>query len=166
MTNSTTKKKNFRLPKKRIQKILVPLDGSKFSIHALNYAINLAKFTNSHIVGIFVISSDVSSIPLENIFNPLSEIEPKGYKAKMTKQGQKILEQGEKRCLQNRVKFTKVILYGNPGYVIVEYAKNRKNNICLIIMGSRGQGHAEEVLLGSVSYNVVHKSKKPIMIIK
>ena len=166
MTNTTTKKNNFRLSKKKIQKILVPLDGSKFSICALNFAINMSKFTNSHIVGIFVISSDVSAVPLETIFNPLSELEPKGYKAKMTKQGQKILEQAETRCLQNSIKFTKVILYGNPGYGIVEYAKNRKNGIDLIIMGSKGHGHAEEILLGSVSYNVVHKSKKPVMIIK
>ena len=161
-----TRKNNFKLPKKKIQKILVPLDGSKFSIHALNYAINLAKFTGSKITVIFVISSDVSSVPLNDLFDPLSSIEPRGYKAKMTKQGEKILEQAENRCLQNNIKFTKNMSFGNPGNEIVHYAEDKKNNIGLIIMGSRGQGHAGEILLGSVSYSVVHKSKKPIMIIK
>jgi len=33
-------------------------------------------------------------------------------------------------------------------------------------MGSRGEGHAEEVSLVSVSYHVDHKSKTPIMIVK
>ena len=161
-----TRKKNFKLPKKRIQKILVPLDGSKFSIYALNYAINLAKFTGSKITGIFVIPADVSPISLDELFDPLSSIEPKGYKAKMTKQGQKILEQAENRCLQNKISFTRNILFGNPGNGIIRFAETKKNNIGLIIMGSRGQGHAGEILLGSVSYNVVHKSKKPVMIIK
>ncbi|EIJ67002.1 hypothetical protein BD31_I1437, partial [Candidatus Nitrosopumilus salaria BD31] len=64
----TTKKNNFKLPKKRIPKILVPLDDSKCSIHALNSAINLAKFTDSKIVGIFVIPSDVSPLPLDDLF--------------------------------------------------------------------------------------------------
>jgi hypothetical protein len=47
-----TKKNNFKRPKKRIQKILVPFDGFKFSIHASNYVINLAKFTDSQFVGV------------------------------------------------------------------------------------------------------------------
>jgi nucleotide-binding universal stress UspA family protein len=33
-------------------------------------------------------------------------------------------------------------------------------------MGSRGEGHAEEILLGGVSYHVIHRSKIPVMIVK
>lgn len=168
MTMTTTKmqKNDFKLQKKRIRNILVPLDGSKFSIHALNFAINLAKFTGSKIAGIFVISVDVSPVPLDEIFDPLSSIEPKDYKSKMTKKGRKILEQAENRCLQNKISFTKNLLFGNPGNDIVKFAEVKKNNIGLVIMGSRGHGHTNEILLGSVSYNVVHKSKKPVMIVK
>ena len=166
MTNTITRKNNFKLPKKKIQNILVPLDGSKFSIHALNFAINLAKFTGSKITGIFVILAHVSQIPLDEIFDPLSSIEPRDYRSKMTKKGLKILEQAENKCLQNKIHFTKKTLFGNPGNDIVKFAEIKKNNIGLVIMGSRGQGHAGEILLGSVSYNVVHKSKKPIMIVK
>ena len=110
----TTRKNNFKIQKKRIQNILVPLDGSKFSIHALNFAINLAKFTGSKITGIFVVSADVSPVPIDDILDPLSSIEPRGYRSKMTKQGQKILEHAENRCLQNKISFTKNILFGNP----------------------------------------------------
>lgn len=163
---TATKKNNFKLPTKRIQKILVPLDGSKCSIHALNGAINLAKFTGSKIVGIFVIPSHVSAIPLDELFDPLSRIEPLGYKAKMTKHGQKILEHAEQVCVQNDIKFTKNLMFGNPGNDIITFAENKKNNIGMIVIGSRGHGHAGEIFLGSVSYNVVHKSKKPVMVIK
>ncbi|MDH5462864.1 MAG: universal stress protein [Nitrosopumilus sp.] len=161
-----TKKNNLKLQKERIQKILVPLDGFKFSIRALNYATNLAKFTDSKIVGIFVIPKDVSPLPLDDLFDPLYSIKPLGYKAKLTRHGEKILNHAEQTCVQNNVKFAKNILFGNPGNEIVAFAENKKNGIGMIVMGSRGHGRANEVLLGSVSYTVVHKSKKPVMIIK
>ena len=160
------KKRNLRLSKKKIKNILVPLDGSKFSIHALAYAINLAKFTDSKIVGVFVIPSDVSPLPLDDLFDPLYSIKPLGYKVKLTKYGEKILGHAAQMCAQNNVGFTKNILSGNPGNGIVAFAENKKNGIGVIIMGSRGQGRADEILLGSVSYTVVHESKKPVMIIK
>lgn len=121
-----SKQKNLRLPKKRIQKILVPLDGSKFSNHALDYAINLAKYTGSKIIGLFVISSDVSTMPLEEIFDPLSKIKPIGYETKMTKQAEKILCRAENICTQNKIEFITKILVGNPGHDIVKYAEDKK----------------------------------------
>jgi len=163
---TASKKNNFKLPKERIEKILVPFDGFKFSVHALNYAVNLAKFTGSKIIGVFVIPSDVSSLPLDDLFDPLYSIKPMGYKAKLTRHGEKLLDHAQQICMQNNVKFAKNILFGNPGNDIVAFAENKKNGIGMIVMGSRGHGHANEVLLGSVSYTVVHKSKKPVMIIK
>ena len=160
------KKANYKLPKKRLQKILVPLDGSKFSIRSLNYAINLAKFTNSKIIGVFVVSSDDTPAPIDDLLNPLSSISTQGYETKMIKQGQKTLENAEKRCKQNKVDFSKKILFGNPGNQIIKYAEDKKTGVELIIMGSHGHGHAGEILLGSISYKVVHKSKKPVTIIK
>jgi len=160
------KRNNFKLSKERIQRILIPIDGSKYSARALNRGINLAKFTGSKIVGIFVIPSHVSAVPLDELFDPLSRIMPLGYKTKMTKHGQKILEHAEHVCLQNDVEFTKYLVFGNPGNAIVSFAENKKNGIGMIVIGSRGHGHAGEILLGSVSYNVVHKSKKPVMIVK
>lgn len=160
------RKNNFKPQKKKIHSILVPLDGSKFSIHALTYAINLAKFTGSKIVGIFVVSEDESPSPMDDLINPLSSINAVGYETKMTKYAHKILEQSENRCQQNKIKFLKNISRGNPKHVIVKYSESPKNDIGLIVMGSKGHGHVEEMLLGSVSYYVVHKSKKPVMIVK
>ena len=145
---------------------MAPLDGSKFSIHALNFAINLAKFTGSKITGIFVISVGVSPVPLDQIFDPLSSIEPKDHKSKMTKKGRRILEQAEKRCMQNKIIFAKNVMFGNPGNNVIRFAEIKKNDVGLVIMGSRGQWHAGGILLERVSCNVVHKSKKSVMIVK
>lgn len=50
--------------------------------------------------------------------------------------------QKKKIRAQNNVEFTKNILFGNPGNSIVTFAENKKNGIEIIVMGSRGYGHA------------------------
>jgi len=51
--------------------------------------------------------------------------------------------------------------YGNRIVYIAE-----KKNFDLIVIGSRGRGAAKEIFLGSVSNYVLHKSKKPVLIVK
>ena len=157
---------NFRIAKTKIRKVLVPLDGSKNSIRALSFAINLSKFTKSKIAILHVLPTDVSSLSIVELMKPLSSIQTRGYEAKLVKHGERIIETAIKRCKQNRIGSSSKIIKGNPGYDTIKYAHNKKNSIDLIIMGSRGEGHAEEILLGSVSYHVVHKSKVPVMIVK
>ncbi len=158
--------KNFRLPKTKIRKILVPIDGSKPSFRALDIAINLAKFTKSKIIALHVLPTDVSSLSIIELMKPLSSIQSIGYEEKLKKRGQKIIDTASIRCKHNKINFTSKIVKGNPGYDTIKFAHNKKNSVDLIIMGSRGEGHAEEILLGSVSYHVVHKSKIPVMIVK
>ena len=161
-----TTPKNYRLRKTKIRKILVPLDGSKNSFRALSTAINLAKFTKSKIFGLHVLPTDVSSLSIIELMKPLSSIQSLGYEEKLKKTGQKIIDLASVRCKQNRISFSSKIVKGNPSFDTIKFAHNKKNSIDLIIMGSRGEGHAEEILLGSVSYHVVHKSKIPVMIVK
>ena len=158
--------KNFRISKSKIRKILVPVDGSRTSIHALSYAINLAKFTKSKIVALHVLPTDISSLSIIEMMKPLSSIQSKGFEVKLGKHGEKIIESAGNLCKQNGIDFSSKIIKGNPGFDTIKYAHNKKNSIDLIIMGSRGEGHAEEILLGSVSYHVIHKSKIPVMIVK
>jgi nucleotide-binding universal stress UspA family protein len=160
------KTKNFRIPKTRIRNILVPLDGSKNSLRALNNAINLAKYTKSKIIGLHILPTDVSSLSIIELMKPLSSIQSIGYEEKLKKNGQKIIDTASLHCKQNKVNFSSKIIKGNPAFNTIKFAHNKKNSINLIVMGSRGEGHAEEILLGSVSYHVVHKSKIPVMIVK
>ncbi|MDH3677422.1 MAG: universal stress protein [Nitrosopumilus sp.] len=158
--------KSFKIKKTKIRKILVPIDGSKNSFRALNTAINFAKFTKSKIIALYVIPTDVSSLSIIELMKPLSSIQSIGYEEKLAKSSQKIIEVASLRCKANRISFDSKIIKGNPGFDTIKFAHNKKNSIDLIIMGSRGEGHAEEILLGSVSYHVVHKSKIPVMIVK
>ncbi len=56
------------------------------------------------------------------------------------------------------------VLHGTPGDKIVEYADKAHAN--LIVMGSRGRGKLASALLGSVSEQVVHKSRCSVLIVK
>lgn len=158
--------RDFRIPKTKIGNILVPIDGSKNSTRALNAAINLAKFTKSKIIGLHVLPTNVSSLSIIELMKPLSSIQSRGYEEKLKKNGQKIVNAAGLRCKQNKIAFSSKIVKGNPAYDTIKFAHNKKNSVNLIIMGSKGDGHAEEILLGSVSYHVVHKSKIPVMIVK
>ena len=79
--------KNFRISKTKIRRILVPVDGSKTSLHALSFAINLAKFTKSKIVALHVLPTDVSSLSIIELMKPLSSIQSKGFELKLGKRG-------------------------------------------------------------------------------
>ncbi|SMP07726.1 Nucleotide-binding universal stress protein, UspA family [Desulfurobacterium pacificum] len=54
--------------------------------------------------------------------------------------------------------------YGNPGDEIVSVAEEKK--VSIIVMGAHGKGLLTEILLGSVSVDVMRKAKCPVLIIK
>ena len=110
--------------------------------------------------------TEISSLPLVDLLKPLSSLQPVGYEVKLEKEGEKILNSASLRCKQNNIGFYSKLIKGNPGYDIVKFSNNKKKSVDLIVIGSRGRGHAEEILLGSVSYYVLHKSKIPIIIVK
>jgi nucleotide-binding universal stress UspA family protein len=138
----------------QLNRILVPLDGSKNSIRALDFAIELARNSRGIITGIFVLerTPDVD-------FRRIGSIEK--Y---MLKEAKEFLEAGKIRSAKKAIVFKDKIAFGDPGYTIVNFAK--KNKYRIIVMGSRGRGHVKEALLGSVSNYVVHKSTLPVLLVK
>ena len=46
------------------------------------------------------------------------------------------------------------------------FANNKRNGIDLVVIGARGRSSAKELFLGSVSNYVLHKSKKPVLVVK
>ena len=158
--------KKTKKSKIKIRKILVPMDWSKTSFRALENAINLAKFTKSEILILHVLPLDVSSLSIVDLMKPLSSIKPIRYEEKIKKIGNKIIDVASFLCKQNKIKYSSKIISGNPAFDTLKFAHNKRNSIDLIIMGSKRKGHAEEILLGSVSYHVIDKAKLPVLIVK
>jgi len=137
-----------------IKKILVPLDGSKNSIRALSNAIILAKQTGASITGLSVIQAFPTEMGL--VRTVVGKILSKHYKQFMA------IAKG--MCTKKNVEFLDFIEFGEEGRTIVSFAV--KNNMDLIVIGSRGMGKLGELFLGSTSNYVMHLSKIPVLIIK
>lgn len=141
---------------KKINKILVPLDGSKNSIRALEMAISIAKQFEATIVGAYSIN-----------IQPHSEFQTTTLINKEWKsEAQKILDDAKKAALQNNVDFKEKMMTGNIGYNLIKLAHDKKENFSLIVMGSRGRSVVKELFLGSVSNYVIHTSKIPVLVVK
>lgn len=137
-----------------MQKILVPLDGSKNSLRALNKAIVLAQQNNAEITGIFVIQNNPSELSI--IKNILTR--------SLKKQYQTIMKNARILCKKNKVDFIDTLEFGHEGNTIVSFAQ--KNNFGIIVIGTRGLGSIKEFFLGSTSSYVVHNSKIPVLVVK
>jgi nucleotide-binding universal stress UspA family protein len=138
---------------KKIQKILVALDGSKNSERGLEMAIAFARYHDTKLTGIHVISK----IPKE--FQKLEYPEKP-----LLIEAEKIMEHARVLSAQNGILFEEKITFGYIGDEIVKFAA--KIHYDIIIIGARGRGAIKEILLGSVSNYVLHQSKIPVMIVK
>jgi nucleotide-binding universal stress UspA family protein len=140
----------------KTKKILVPLDGSANSIRGLDMAIHIARESHGTITAL-----SIKSMP------GIYAIHPMGFLdfASMT-DVKKTIESAKIRAAKKGIQLTGKALAGDPGYDIARFANNKKNGIDLVVIGARGRGSAKEMFLGSVSNYVLHKVKKPVLIVK
>ncbi len=140
--------------RKKIKKILVPLDGSKNSLRGLDKAISTARACQATITGIYVLPvypRNLVDIVIPFLFHP-------------ERKAKKFLDDAKKRATQKGILFKSKIIWGSPTCEIQEMADSKKFD--LIVIGSRGMGSLKELFLGSVSNAIVHKSKIPVMVVK
>ncbi|MDE1813999.1 MAG: universal stress protein [Thaumarchaeota archaeon] len=139
-----------------INKILVSLDGSKNSFKGFDYAIYLARQCHSTVTGLCVVP----------IYPPLAMpgLTSSSFRAKMTKDAKKFLDDAKIKAAQNGIVFNQKIIYGIPTEDIVNFSNKHKFD--LVIIGHRGHGAVREMFLGSVANSTVHKSKVPVLVIK
>jgi len=138
------------------KKILVPLDGSKNSIRGLDMAIHIARQSHGTIIAL-----TVKSVPGLYAIHPMGLLDFNS----MTKV-KKFLLDAKVRAAKRGIQLTAKALDGDPGYDIARFANNKRNGIDLVVIGARGRGSIKEIFLGSVSNYVLHKSKKPVLIVK
>jgi len=140
----------------KTKKILVPLDGSKNSLRGLDMAIHLARQSQGTITAL-----SVKTVPGIYALHPLGFLDFNSMK-----EVKKILADAKLRAAKKGIQLTRKAIAGDPGYDIARFANNSKNRIDLVVIGARGRGSAKEIFLGSVSNYVLHKSKKPVLVVK
>lgn len=142
-------------------KILVAVDRSPMGDQVFATSLTLAKALNSELMLLHVLSQEAQDSPIS--FAPYSESydfevfenlrqEWESFK----RESEKILRQWTEQAQAEGVKAEFRQITGNPAPSIVEFSKNWGAE--LIIMGRRGNSTLKEIILGSVSSYVLHRS--------
>ena len=140
------------------------MDGSELSMKAADYAIAIAKREddNAEIIALHVIHSEIKYLYSTLIASSIRETVIEA--AKQT--AQKWLSKVRQKADENNVKLKTEFIVDPTSIVgaIVDYAE--RENIDLIVVGSRGLSGFKKLLLGSIASGVVTYAHCPVMVVK
>ena len=142
---------------KNIQKILVPTDGSDYSVRASEYAIGIAKMLSAQIIVVYVIDTVV-------IDQISKTTERDSVEQELKEDGQRYIHYVLGLSAKEGVKSSSLLVKGSPYEQIVHLA--RELNIDLIVMGTYGRRGTERVLIGSVAERVIEYAPCPVLVVK
>ena len=138
-----------------IEKILVPVDGSKQSDKALEFACNLAEKYSASIVLQHTVETTLHE---HAMFMGSAGFAFELDEEQIHKAGQVVIDSAMKIVNQHKnINTSNTIDHGSPALNIVQCAKD--NNVDMIVMGSRGLSDLGGLFLGSVSHKVSHMAE-------
>jgi len=141
--------------------ILAPFDGSEGAETALRKAAELAILCDAELISLTLFRHH--SI-LEGSMYATHAEEPDDIDKIMRDHAKETAERGAAIAKEMGCKKIRAFVKGGPtARTIVKFAKEHDND--LIVMGSRGLGSLENVLLGSVSHKVTSMAKTPVLIV-
>ena len=137
--------------------ILVPHDGSGHSKHAFKVALDMAKKYNSKLSMVTVLDMSPSHWANSNLWDKAVG----GTRTLVAKE----FESFESAAKKAKVSFhSEIIESKSVTKTIVSYSKSKR--IDLIVMGAQGITGWDKLVLGSVSDNVVHRVRCPVLIVR
>jgi nucleotide-binding universal stress UspA family protein len=142
-----------------IRRILVAVDGSEPAAHALRWAIAMARGMGAEVVAVYAIPPFPDlSLGFAGPWVP-PQADPK-WRAAMRKTFESdwcapLRESG----LPHRM----VLEDGRPATVIGDLVESEDADV--VVLGRRGVGGVRELLLGSVSHEVGHRCRRPVLLI-
>jgi nucleotide-binding universal stress UspA family protein len=138
--------------------ILVPVDGSRSSVHAIDHAIKQAKCFKAtlHLLNVQLLAETYGTVPAY-----LSEAKHRELTMPLAKA---ILKPATDRVVRARIACRSHVVYGDIAPAIVRTARRLKCRS--IIMGTRGLGAIGDLLLGSIATKVIHLAKIPVTLVK
>lgn len=133
------------------KKILVPMDGSKSALRALEFA------ATAHAGSLLVLHVQPAM--------PSSRFVSRDMIAEhQQREAAEALEPAEKLIARRRLDARIFTVVGEPATAILSFAK--KHRCASIVMGSRGHGRIANLLLGSVANKVVQAAACPVTVVK
>jgi nucleotide-binding universal stress UspA family protein len=164
--------------RRSFSKILVAIDGSEISMKAAVYAISIANRKGNgaasvQLIGLTVL--DLAKLSSSFFATASGYYGPKELEAKR-KEAQRWLDKVEKLAVNkennnnngvNNIQFKSEIIedpISKVGSAIVDYAE--RENVELIVIGTRGRTGFKKMLLGSVASDVVTYAHCPVLVVK
>lgn len=149
--------------------ILVPIDGSEDSKHALEIAIKLAQQFESSIALIHVYSLSTSppldTFDIDFVTYPQSPRDLIKQLAKVMKEVRtRLVEKSKKRVEESHIPLQIILREGHPVKEIIKIAKEGVYD--LIVLGSKGSSGLIETLIGSVSEKVIRHAPCNVLVTK
>jgi len=142
---------NFNLAMKDI---VVAIDFSKGSIHALEYAIELANLTHANINMVWVDNISGNELAFANESKELRNEAKGNFDELITKYKDKL----------THGKFATKVRKGRVYQELATYLK--QNECCLLIVGTHGTSGFEEYWIGSDAFRIVSVSSSPVITVK
>ena len=143
----------------RIGRIVVGVDGSAHSEAALHWAARMAKGMGSEVVAVFGIAPPMYIDAGYMAPMPPPQLDPE-WRTEIKK---KFEEQWCKPLQDANIRYRTIMEDGRPASVIAKVADSVDADI--VVLGRRGRGGVAELVLGSVSHELVLHAKRPVLLI-
>jgi nucleotide-binding universal stress UspA family protein len=140
-----------------IKKILIPTDGSDYSLRAAEFGIYLAKVFRAEVITIYVIDEVI----LEEI---AKTSEKTVVERELKEKGESYLSYVTRLAEKEDLKAEAILARGEPHDEIVHCAKSLGVN--LIVMGTYGRRGTDRILIGSVAERVIEYASCPVLVVR
>ncbi|MBM3943019.1 MAG: universal stress protein [SAR202 cluster bacterium] len=149
------------------QRILVPLDGSEVSALALEHARALAQCFGSVVHLLQVVDQadevDAPGVTDNPAASQYAQDLARRFLSPNLAEARDYLSEAAAPLLAAGIRVEFTVGEGSPAEKIVEYAQQR--NVDLIVMGTRGRGGIQRLVMGSVTARVLRASGLPVLVV-
>ena len=155
------------LRQRKISKILVAVDGSEESMLAADCAIYMAKKNNAELIVLNVIHSQTKYLYSPSYaWRPATPSTTNSIIKNQEEEAQRWMAIVREKANDNKIKLRTEFIIDATSIVgaIVEYAE--RENIDLLVIGSRGLTGFKKLLVGSVASGVVTYAHCPVLVVK
>ena len=141
-------------------KILLAVDGSRFSLDAVDSVIEHANwYREKPLVELVTVHLPVPRLPRMGLVVGKNQIQ-RYYE----EEGEAALATAKKKLGAAGIKYKANVLVGQIAESIVQHASKARCD--LIFIGTRGRSAAANMLLGSTATKVLHLSRTPVLLVR
>jgi len=153
------------LSETRINRILLPTDGSESAARAANVAIEIAKKFGAELIVLHVIAVPATGVAKAEL-SPSYDVELQEYFESARKKADSIVDEVTRSAEAKDVRATHLIREYSFSVVETILEQATKTNVDLIIIGTRGLTGFKKLLVGSVSSGVVSHAHCSVLIVR